>query len=66
MVAAVPVASVDGEASLRASADEVICLNVPASFGAVGAFYLDFRQTTDEEVMALLRQCANGPNGRPA
>ncbi|QOT80016.1 phosphoribosyltransferase [Cupriavidus basilensis] len=63
VVAAVPVASIEGEASLRASADEVICLNVPASFGAVGAFYLDFRQTTDEEVMALLRQCACG---RPA
>ncbi|WP_454727549.1 MULTISPECIES: phosphoribosyltransferase [Cupriavidus] len=63
VVAAVPVASAQGLASLRAAADEVICLNVPASFGAVGAFYLDFRQTTDEEVVALLRQSACG---RPA
>ncbi len=63
VVAAAPVASADGLASLRAAADEVVCLNVPASFGAVGAFYLDFRQTTDEEVVALLRQSACG---RPA
>lgn len=63
VVAAVPVASEEGLDSLRAAADQVVCLNVPASFGAVSAFYLDFRQTTDEEVMALLRQCACG---RPA
>lgn len=63
VVAAVPVASQEGLDSLRAAADQVICLRVPASFGAVGAFYLDFRQTTDEEVIALLRQCASG---RPA
>ncbi len=63
VVAAVPVASQEGLSSLRAAADQVVCLNVPASFGAVGTFYLDFRQTTEEEVMALLRQCGCG---RPA
>jgi putative phosphoribosyl transferase len=39
----------------------VICLNTPPSFGAVGAFYLDFSQTSDEEALALLRAAAAPP-----
>jgi putative phosphoribosyl transferase len=37
-------------------ADEVVCLKTPDSFGAVGAFYLDFTQTSDEEALTLLRE----------
>ncbi|WP_454765685.1 phosphoribosyltransferase [Cupriavidus campinensis] len=58
VVAAVPVGSADGLDSLRAAADDVVCLKTPPNFGAVGAFYLDFAQTSDEEAMALLRQAA--------
>ncbi|MEN7528794.1 phosphoribosyltransferase family protein [Cupriavidus sp. 2SB] len=61
IVAAVPVGSPDGLETLRAAADEVVCLNSPASFAAVGAFYLDFTQVSDDEAMALLREadCAS-------
>ncbi|WP_404994104.1 phosphoribosyltransferase [Cupriavidus pauculus] len=61
VVAAVPVGSPEGLATLRDAADEVVCLNTPANFGAVGSFYLDFTQTSDDEAMALLREagCAS-------
>jgi len=39
-------------------ADEIVCLEVPAIFFAVGEFFKDFSQVTDEEVAALLRQRA--------
>jgi predicted phosphoribosyltransferase len=37
----------------------VICGKTPSDFGAVGAWYLDFRQTTDEEVCELLDSTAH-------
>ena len=40
--------------ALRAIADEVICARTPAHFSAVGEWYRDFAQTTDDEVTALL------------
>jgi predicted phosphoribosyltransferase len=39
---------------LEAAADKVVCLDAPPDFFAVGQFYADFSQTTDEEVRALL------------
>ena len=36
-------------------ADDVVCLDVPDAFYAVGQFYRDFRQVDDAEVVALLR-----------
>jgi len=39
---------------LREEVDEVVCLESPGGFGAVGEFYVDFRQTTDDEVISLL------------
>ena len=42
-------------AKLRGYADEVICLQEPWGFQAVGQFYEDFDQVTDDEVIALLR-----------
>jgi len=55
LVCAVPVASADALARVRALADEVVCLSVPPHFGGVGAFYLRFDQVEDEEVVAALR-----------
>jgi putative phosphoribosyl transferase len=53
IVIATPVGPADAATRLD-GADEVVCLLRPASFYAVGAHYGDFRQTTDEEVSALL------------
>jgi putative phosphoribosyl transferase len=55
IVLAVPVAPSETIATLRAEADDVVCLSTPHSFHAVGGFYDDFRQTTDAEVIELLR-----------
>jgi putative phosphoribosyl transferase len=54
VVLAVPVAPPRACEAMRSEADEVICLEQPARFGAVGQFYRDFDQTTDAEVVALL------------
>ena len=56
LVLAVPVAPSELIPLLRNEADEVICLQTPEPFHAVGLHYADFRQTTDEEVIALLGQ----------
>lgn len=55
LVCAVPVASAEALALVRPLADEVICLQVPHHFQAVGQFYRDFQQVEDEAVVALLR-----------
>jgi putative phosphoribosyl transferase len=55
-VLAVPVGAPDACADLRDEADEVICATTPNPFYAVGQFYRDFSQTTDEEVRELLMQ----------
>jgi predicted phosphoribosyltransferase/uncharacterized protein (DUF2267 family) len=54
VVAAVPVADPDVCAGLRAEADEVACLFTPQPLHAVGVWYEDFSQTSDEEVRELL------------
>lgn len=54
IVLTVPVAAADSIAKLRREVDEVVCLHAPQWFGAVGAFYDAFEQTTDDEVVALL------------
>ena len=56
LVCAVPVASYEALELVRPHADEVVCLDVPVDFRAVGQFYLDFRQVGDDEVVALLRE----------
>ena len=55
VVIAVPVAPPDSIALLKEAADEVVVLDIPADFMAVGQFYQDFHQLDDEEVMELLR-----------
>ena len=54
LVLAVPVAPPETIESMRSEADDVVCLSMPAYFHAVGQFYNDFTQTTDEEVIRLL------------
>ena len=55
---AVPVAARATCADLQEDADEVICLYTPMDFFAVGQWYQDFSQTTDEEVRELLDRAA--------
>jgi predicted phosphoribosyltransferase len=54
IVIAVPVASRQAIEMLESLADRIHVLDVPRFFGAVGSHYLDFRQTTDDEVRTLL------------
>lgn len=54
LVAAIPVADADVCESLRNEADEVVCASTPEFFQAVGRWYEDFSQTSDDEVRALL------------
>jgi putative phosphoribosyl transferase len=61
LVLAVPVAAKDTLEELRGEADTLVCLETPAWFEAVGAFYRDFRQITDAEVIAILAQHAGEP-----
>lgn len=63
VVLAVPVAPPEATQRLGGEVDELICLETPAAFMAVGAFYLDFRQVTDEEVVALLEEAARRDKG---
>ena len=56
LVGAVAVASASAARAMRAEADAIVCLNVPAEFYAVGQFFNDFTQVTDEDVVALLEQ----------
>lgn len=74
LVLAVPVAPTEALPALRDEADEVVCLEDYEIFGAIGYFYDDFRQTTDQEVTDILArfpvrsgeseaQPADGPRG---
>ena len=54
IVLAVPVAPHGWERKLAAEADELVALETPRDFWAVGRWYVDFGQTTDEEVIAAL------------
>lgn len=54
IVVAVPVAAAVPCESLRGVADEVVCVRTPSTFRAVGEWYEDFSQTSDEEVCDLL------------
>ena len=55
IVVAVPTASPDTREALKAEADDVVCATTPEPFFAVGHWYEDFSQTTDDEVRDLLR-----------
>jgi predicted phosphoribosyltransferase len=59
-VLAAPVAPVSVGALLRDEADEIVILSAPDPFVAVGRWYRDFDQTTDDEVVAALAGAVNG------
>jgi predicted phosphoribosyltransferase len=54
LICAVPVASAEALYKVAELADEVVCLEVPENFQAVGQFYANFPQVADAEVIALL------------
>ena len=58
IILAVPVAAIDSLELLRPDVDEIICLQSPPDFSAVGRFYVNFDQTTDEQVIAALDAAA--------
>jgi putative phosphoribosyl transferase len=61
VVLAVPVAPLGWEARFGDVADELVCLETPEPFYAIGQFYDDFTQTTDQEVAACLERAARPP-----
>jgi putative phosphoribosyl transferase len=63
---ALPVASREAVAALEAAADDVVVLEVPRSFGAVGLWYRDFGQTSEAEVLHLLERARAGSTGEGA
>ena len=65
LVLAVPVAPTTTLAELRCEADDVICLEDHQFFGAIGAYYVNFRQVSDQEVIDLLKQ-VSGVGLKPA
>jgi putative phosphoribosyl transferase len=66
LVMAVPVAPQETIDSLRPEVDDIICLSTPEFFGAIGEFYEDFGQTSDEEVTGLLDAARRRPAGGSA
>ena len=56
LVLAVPVAPTESLAELGADADDVVCLENYEFFGAIGAYYADFRQISDQEVIDILQR----------
>ncbi len=55
LVVALPVASVEAEESIKEMVDEMVCLQTPPGFMAVGSYYEDFKQVSDDEVVEMLR-----------
>ncbi len=56
VVVAVPTGSAEAVRLVENTVDQVICLDIPTPFYAVGNFYRNFGQTTDEEVRSLLHE----------
>ncbi|HYB91430.1 MAG TPA: phosphoribosyltransferase [Candidatus Binataceae bacterium] len=67
LVLAVPVAPPSTLQALKGEADEIICLSSPEEFFAVGQFYRDFHQVSDEEVIRMLEEAQHPrPAAAPA
>lgn len=56
IIVAVPCGAKDSIDRIKREVDEVVCLHAPVFFGAVGAFYREFPQITDEEVIDLMKK----------
>ena len=63
LVLATPIAADDTIAKLRPLADEVVCVEMPAGLGAIGFYYADFHQVSDDEVTAILARVVE-PRGQ--
>jgi predicted phosphoribosyltransferase len=61
LVAAMAVAPPETLQRIRAEAEEVVCLQAPADFYAVGQFFEDFSEVSDAEVVAILRESRPQP-----
>jgi putative phosphoribosyl transferase len=66
IVVAVPVSAPQTCDEYRMGVDEIVCAVMPEPFQSVGQWYLDFSQTTDEEVSDLLNAAAGGDQSRSA
>jgi putative phosphoribosyl transferase len=66
IVLAVPVCAPETAAVLRGEVDDLICVEAPPDFIAVGRWYEDFDQTSDQEVIDLLARAYAEHNERPA
>jgi putative phosphoribosyl transferase len=66
IVVAVPIAAREACDIIRREADEVVCAETPWDFRAVGQWYDDFTQTTDDEVRYLLEQHDRTLHSNPA
>lgn len=66
LVLAVPVAPTEALAEMRNQVDEIICLEDHKFFGAIGFYYADFRQISDEEVIDALAHLSRDANSRKA
>ena len=64
LTVATPVSPPDTIAKLQAEADRVVCLYTPEPFYAIGEFYEDFEQTSDDEVKELLRRAKEELEGK--
>lgn len=56
LVLAVPVGAAQAVADLRREADDLVCVHQPQPFRAVGCWYQDFHQVSDQEVIGVLRE----------
>lgn len=65
VILGVPVAPAEAIRNLSREADEVVCLETPEPFFAVGQWYQDFPQTDDDEVVELLEQAGQGGDDSP-
>ena len=65
MVLAVPVAPPGWQALIGGDADELVCVDTPEPFYAIGQFYADFTQTTDDEVVGCLHRAATPDSATP-
>ncbi len=64
IVLAVPVAPPDSIEELRGDADEIVCLETPEPFGAIGYFYLDFHQMSDADVIGIVTELSKSTSDR--
>ncbi len=65
VVVALPTASGEAAAALAAGADELVCLDTPEPYFAVGYWYRDFGQVSDDEVRRLLGDASRGRGATP-